>query len=59
MPVLKEVRDAVKLEWSNAQRSETNERFYEALLKRYTVTIEDSLYAKSVRGADGTLAKTQ
>lgn len=59
MPVLKEVRDAVKLEWSNAQRSETNEKFYEALLKRYTVTIEDSLYAKSVRGADGTIAKTQ
>lgn len=59
MPVLKEVRDAVKLEWSNAQRSETNEKFYEALLKRYTVTIEDSLYAKSVRGADGSIAKTQ
>jgi parvulin-like peptidyl-prolyl isomerase len=59
MPVLKEVRDAVKIEWSNAQRSETNEKFYEALLKRYTVTIEDSLYAKSVRGADGTIAKTQ
>jgi hypothetical protein len=58
MPVLKEVRDAVKLEWSNAQRSETNEKFYEALLKRYTVTIEDSLYATSV-SADGAIAKTQ
>lgn len=59
MPVLKEVRDAVKLEWSNAQRSETKEKFYEALLKRYTVTIEDPLYAKSVTGTDGTIAKTQ
>lgn len=59
MPVLKEVRDAVKLEWSNAQRSETNEKFYEALLQRYTVTIEDSLYAKSGKGADGTIAKKQ
>ena len=45
MPVLKEMRDAVEREWSNAQRSETKEKFYEALLKRYTVTIEDPLYA--------------
>ena len=59
MPLLKEVRDVVKLEWSNAQRSETNEKFYQALLKRYTVTVEDPLYAKSVMGADGTIAKTQ
>ena len=59
MPVLNEMRDAVKLEWSNAQRSETSEKFYEALLKRYTVTIEDPLYAKSVSNADGTIAKTQ
>ena len=27
-------------EWANACRLETNEKLYEALLKRYTVTIE-------------------
>lgn len=41
VPALADVRDAVKRDWVNAQRSETNEKFYQALLKRYTVTIED------------------
>ena len=41
VPALADVRDAVKRDWVNAQRSETNERFYQTLLKRYTVTIED------------------
>ena len=39
-PALDEVRTAVKREWANAQRLEANERFYEALLQRYTVTIQ-------------------
>lgn len=39
-PALEEVRDAVRREWSNAQRVEANERLYQELLKRYTVTIE-------------------
>lgn len=38
---LREVRESVKRDWVNAQRSETTEKFYQALLKRYTVTIED------------------
>jgi hypothetical protein len=39
-PVLEEVRDAVRREWSNAQRVEANEQLYQKLLERYTVTIE-------------------
>ena len=41
VPALADVRETVKRDWVNAQRSETNEKFYQALLKRYTVTIED------------------
>ena len=41
VPALADVRETVKRDWVNAQRSETNEKFYQALLRRYTVTIED------------------
>lgn len=41
VPQLRDVREAVKRDWVNYQRSETNEKFYQALLKRYTVTVED------------------
>jgi hypothetical protein len=37
---LAQVRDAVRREWTNARRLEANEKFYQELLKRYTVTIE-------------------
>ena len=40
VPALAEVRDAVRREWDEAQRLEANEKFYQELLKRYTVTIE-------------------
>ena len=40
VPKLAEVRDAVRREWANARRLETNEQLFEAMLKRYTVTIE-------------------
>lgn len=40
MPALAEVRDAVLREWSSARRLEANRKFYQELLKRYTVTIE-------------------
>jgi hypothetical protein len=39
-PILAEVRDAVRREWANARRLETNEKFYQDLLKHYVVTIE-------------------
>lgn len=40
IPVLAEARDAIRREWENARRLEANERFYQELLKRYTVTVE-------------------
>jgi parvulin-like peptidyl-prolyl isomerase len=40
LPALDDVRDAVRREWSNAQRLEANEAFYRDVLKRYRVTIE-------------------
>jgi PPIC-type PPIASE domain len=47
VPTLEEVRDAVRREWANARRLEANERFYQDLLKRYTVTIERSQPTKA------------
>lgn len=41
LPVLEEVRDAVRREWANARRLEANEQFYQALVRRYIVTIEN------------------
>jgi len=40
VPALPEVRDAVRREWTNARRLEANERFFQELLQRYTVTVE-------------------
>jgi hypothetical protein len=40
LPALAEVRDSVRREWDNARRLEANEKFYQELLKRYTVIIE-------------------
>lgn len=40
LPALAEIRDSVIREWSNAKRLEANDKFYQDLLKRYTVTIE-------------------
>jgi hypothetical protein len=40
LPGLAEVRDAVRREWTNARRLESNEKFFESLLKNYQVVIE-------------------
>jgi hypothetical protein len=40
LPALAEVRDAVRREWDNTRRLEANEKFYQELLKRYAVTME-------------------
>jgi hypothetical protein len=40
LPSLDDVRDAVRREWANARRLEANEKFYQSLVKRYTVTID-------------------
>ena len=40
LPALAEVHDAVRREWEETHRTEANDKFYEELLKHYTVTIE-------------------
>jgi hypothetical protein len=40
LPALADVRDVVRRECGEARRLEANERFYQELLKHYTVTIE-------------------
>lgn len=40
VPALAEVRDAVHREWDDANRLQANEKFYQDLLKHYTVTVE-------------------
>ena len=40
IPQLIEVLDAVRREWANEYRLEANEKFYQGLLNRYTVTVE-------------------
>jgi hypothetical protein len=39
-PALEDVRDAVRREWLNARRLESNRKFYDGLRKRYTISIE-------------------
>jgi hypothetical protein len=39
-PELAEVRDAVRREWINARRLESNEKFFQNLLKQYEVVVE-------------------
>ena len=50
LPELAEVRDTVRREWEHGRRLEANEKFYQELLKRYTVTVE---------GLEPTAAKKQ
>ena len=40
MPALADVREQVRREWLDAKRSEATDKFYEALLRRYTIRIE-------------------
>jgi PPIC-type PPIASE domain len=40
VPTLDEVRDVVRRDWTNAQQAEADEKFYQELLQRYTVTVE-------------------
>lgn len=41
VPELDEVRDVVVREWEEQRRTESNAKFYEDLLKKYTITIEE------------------
>jgi len=49
LPELAEVRDQVRRDWLNARRKEATDRFYEALLKRYTVRVEPPEEKKSAQ----------
>jgi hypothetical protein len=49
IPALAEVGDDVRREWANAGRLELNEKFYQELLKHYTVTIESPHLAEVQR----------
>lgn len=40
LPELAEVREVVRREWDNDRRVQANEKFYQQLLQRYTVTVE-------------------
>jgi hypothetical protein len=40
LPELAEIRDQVRREWFNSKRNDATEKFYQRLLKRYTVKIE-------------------
>jgi len=50
VPVLAEVREAVKRDWQFAHRAEASEKFYQNLLQRYTVTIEQPRLARKAGG---------
>jgi hypothetical protein len=51
VPELAEVRDTLRHEWANARRLESNDKFYQGLLKRYTVTIEQPSTAEKKKVA--------
>ena len=40
LPPLEDVRDTVRREWANTRHLQALAKFYEELLKRYTVTTE-------------------
>ena len=40
VPALKETRDAVRREWANVQQQHAQETFYQRLLKRYTIVVQ-------------------
>ena len=46
---LEDVGEAVRREWVNAQRAESSEKFYQGLLKSYSVTIEGVQLARATR----------
>ena len=50
IPPLSEIRDAVSSEWQSEQRRQLNEKFYDALRARYTVTRGSSRVGSGRRG---------
>ena len=54
VPQLDDVREAVSREWDNARRLSANDKLYEEMLKRYTVTIEAPRAAAKTAATTGT-----
>ena len=50
LPALADVRVAVRREWDNDRRKEANEKFFQDLLKRYVVTVEQPKLAQDQPG---------
>jgi len=40
LPALADIRDQVRREWFNARRNEATDKFYEVLLRGYSIKIE-------------------
>ena len=51
LPPLEDVREAVRREWAHAQRLEAAAQFYQALLRKYAVTIETPPAAAGTPGS--------
>jgi len=47
LPELAEVRDAVQRDWSNARRLDSNEKYFQSLLKHYRIVIEQVAPARA------------
>jgi len=53
VPGLEEVHDAVRRDWVNAQRAEASEKYYQELLRRYTLTLEPPRPAMAAGSTSG------
>ena len=47
LPELAKIRDAVRRNWANARRLESNQKFFQNLLKHYKVVVEKIDLAKA------------
>jgi hypothetical protein len=54
LPALADVRVAVRREWDNDRRRQANEKFFQDLLKRYVVTVEQPKLAQDQPGTTKT-----
>ncbi len=53
LPPLSEIREAVSNEWQAERRREANEKFYDALRAKYTVTVDLSAWAGAAATKSG------
>lgn len=53
VPALREIHEAVRREWVNARRVETNDKLYETILKHYVVSVAPPDLAKEQKKLAG------